>query len=57
MESLIRELVERDNFTLREVGKYLTDNVGIERGCSERNLQDFCCAGIFITFAGEECHN
>ena len=42
--SLIRELVERDNFTLREVGKYLTDNVGIERGCSERNLQDFCCA-------------
>ena len=42
--SLIRELVERDNFTLREVGKYLTDNVGIEQGCSERNLQDFCCA-------------
>ena len=42
--SLIRELVERD-VTLREVGKYrLTDNVGIERGCSERNLQDFYCA-------------
>ena len=50
-EEIIEELVERNDFTHREVAKYLNENYGVERGCSVRSLQEFCRSRNIHRFA------
>ena len=41
-ENEIRQLIEENNFTHRDVVNYLNNTYGIRRGCSVRTLKSFC---------------